>query len=72
MYAEVKKQFDKFCRQVGMNTSTAINLFVREVLRNKRLPFVVTTESVPIRYDNNAAGQDDDILIPIRSGYSPL
>ena len=44
MDSEVKKQLDDFCANVGMNTSTAFNLFARAVLREKRLPFDVTTE----------------------------
>ena len=44
MDAEVKKQFDDFCAAVGMNTTTAFNMFARAVLREKRLPFEVTTE----------------------------
>jgi len=44
MDSEVKEQFDEFCSQVGMNTTVAVNMFVRAVLRDKRLPFDVTTE----------------------------
>ena len=41
MDADVKKQLDEFCNNVGMNTTTAINMFARAVLREKRLPFDV-------------------------------
>ena len=34
-----KIQFDKFCNHVGINTSTAINTFVKAVLREKRILF---------------------------------
>lgn len=44
MDTDVKTQFDAFCNQVGMNTSTAINLFARAVLRENRLPFDITTQ----------------------------
>ena len=47
MDAEVKKQFDAFCLEVGMNTTTAFNMFARAVLREKRLPFEVTTKLDP-------------------------
>jgi len=43
MDPDVKKSFDEFCASVGMNTSTAINLFARAVLREKRLPFEVAS-----------------------------
>ena len=55
MDSEVKKQFDDFCSQVGMNTTTAFNMFTRAVLREKRLPFDVTTESNPFYSESNLA-----------------
>jgi DNA-damage-inducible protein J len=45
--AEVKREFDKFCENVGMNTTTAINLFLRSVIREQRLPFEITTKPDP-------------------------
>jgi len=53
MDSEVKKQFDEFCSQVGMNTTVAFNMFARAVLREKRLPFDVTTESDPFYSESN-------------------
>lgn len=42
-----KVNFDTFCSNVGLNTSTAINLFVKAVLRENRIPFEIsqTTDS---------------------------
>ncbi|MBR2289212.1 MAG: type II toxin-antitoxin system RelB/DinJ family antitoxin [Clostridia bacterium] len=40
----VKDSFDKFCTELGMNMSTAINLFIRTTLREKRIPFELTTD----------------------------
>lgn len=36
-----KTQFDAFCKEVGLNTSTAINMFAKKVVREQRLPFAV-------------------------------
>jgi len=55
MDSEVKKQLDDFCTQVGMNTSTAFNMFALAVLREKRLPFDVTTEVDPFYSESNLA-----------------
>lgn len=55
MDAEVKRQFDDFCNKVGMNTTTAFNMFARAVLREKRLPFDVTIESDPFYSESNQA-----------------
>ena len=55
MDSEVKKQLDDFCAQVGMNTTVAFNMFARAILREKRLPFEVTTESDPFYSESNLA-----------------
>jgi len=55
MDSEVKKQFDDFCKDVGMNTTTAFNIFARVVLREKRLPFDITTETDPFYSQSNQA-----------------
>ena len=38
----LKKQFDCLCREFGMNASTAINVFARAVVRQRRIPFEIT------------------------------
>ncbi len=53
MDSDVKKQLDEFCAKVGMNTTVAFNMFARAVLREKRLPFEVTTESDPFYSESN-------------------
>ena len=55
MDSKIKKEFDEFCEKVGMTTSTAFNLFARAVLREKRLPFDITTEPDPFYSESNLA-----------------
>jgi len=55
MDSEVKKALDDFCAQVGMNSTVAFNMFARAVLREKRLPFEVTTASDPFFSESNLA-----------------
>ena len=55
MEADVKKQFDSFCSTVGMNTSVAFNLFARAVLRERRIPFEITTDVDPFYSESNMA-----------------
>ncbi|MCL2756829.1 MAG: type II toxin-antitoxin system RelB/DinJ family antitoxin [Coriobacteriia bacterium] len=38
---EVKRGFEEFCSEVGLNVSVAINMFARVVIREQRLPFGV-------------------------------
>lgn len=37
-----KERFDKFCEKVGLSTSSALNLFVKAVLRENRIPFDIS------------------------------
>ena len=39
--ANDKKNFEQFCNSVGMNVSTAVNMFIKAVLREQKLPFEV-------------------------------
>jgi len=39
-----KKSFEAFCEQTGMNVSVAINMFVKCVLREQRIPFEVKAD----------------------------
>lgn len=48
-----KVAFDNFCSNVGLNTSTAINLFVKAVLREKRIPFEIAQSSDPFFSEPN-------------------
>ncbi len=42
MDEKLKTELDELCAQFGMNTSTAINLFARAVVRERRIPFEIT------------------------------
>ena len=45
MDSDLKIQADKLFNELGMNLSTAFNIFVRQALRAGGLPFEVTTRS---------------------------
>jgi len=40
-----KKEFEEFCSETGMNVSTAINMFIKAVLREQKIPFEVKSDS---------------------------
>ena len=48
-----KIAFDAFCSNVGLNTSTAINLFVKAVLRENRIPFEIAQKPDPFFSESN-------------------
>ena len=39
---ETKRDFDVFCDNVGINITTAFNMFIKATLRTREMPFVVT------------------------------
>lgn len=39
---KTKEQFDSLCNELGLNMSTAINLFVKTAIREKRIPFEIS------------------------------
>jgi DNA-damage-inducible protein J len=52
MDADVKKEFDALCADVGMTTSTAVNLFAKAFIRERRLPFDVVASDPFYSKDN--------------------
>jgi DNA-damage-inducible protein J len=48
-----KTNFDTFCSNVGLNTSTAINMFVKAVLRENRIPFEIKQTPDPFFSETN-------------------
>ena len=41
MDAQQKSQFDRLCEQFGMSANTAINIFVKAVIRSRSIPFPI-------------------------------
>lgn len=39
---EDKKNFEQFCNETGMNISVAINMFIKNVLKEHKLPFEIS------------------------------
>lgn len=42
--AQDKKNFEMFCDQTGLNTTTAINLFIKTVIRQQCIPFRIAAD----------------------------
>ena len=49
--AEDKRIFDSFCSSVGLTSSAALNIFVKKVIREHRIPFEI--ECDPFYSDSN-------------------
>ena len=40
--SQQKAMFDSLCEQFGMSANTAINIFVRQVIRLRSIPFIIS------------------------------
>ncbi len=50
-----KNNFDKFCSDVGITPSAAINMFVKTVLRKNKIPFEIERDEDPFYSKENIA-----------------
>jgi DNA-damage-inducible protein J len=57
----LKDQADSLFEELGMNMSTAINVFIREALRRGAIPFKVSTEKDPFYNPANIARLQESI-----------
>ena len=64
-----KKSFENFCNETGMNVSVAINMFIKTVLREHRLPFEIKTDPF---YSKNNIKYLEKIVEDINSGKAKL
>lgn len=46
MDAQLKKEFDALVEDMGMNATTAFNIFARAVVRGKKIPFEIGTQNI--------------------------
>lgn len=45
MDADLKRQFEAFCADMGMTMTTAFNVFAKKAVREYRIPFEIGAES---------------------------
>lgn len=55
MDSDLKNEFEALCGSFGMNVSTAINVFARAVVREKRIPFEISAVNPSTRERGLAA-----------------
>jgi DNA-damage-inducible protein J len=53
MDENLKKQFDAFCSEIGMNMTTAFCVFAKTAVRQNRIPFEISAESDPFYSEAN-------------------
>ncbi len=53
MDEDLKRQFEVFCSDVGMNMTTAVNMFVKIAVRERKIPFEISAASDPFYSESN-------------------
>lgn len=56
---KTKKEMEKVCEELGMTVTTALNIFIKKMIREKRIPFDVSIE--PFYSENNMKAIDESI-----------
>ncbi len=64
-----KKNFEMFCNETGMNVSVAINMFIKSVLREHKLPFEIKVDPF---YSENNIKYLERIVEDIKSGKAKI
>ena len=65
--ANDKIQFDRFCENVGLTTSALLNVFVKKVIKEQRVPFSIEVD--PFYSESNMAFLKDS-LDQFHSGHT--
>ena len=42
---DIKRRFEEFCSDVGLNMSVAVNMFIRASLRERKIPFQIESSA---------------------------
>ena len=58
--SEDKSRFEQFCEQTGMNVSVCINMFIKAVLREQKLPFEVKVVKTNEEHFEEATRKTDE------------
>ena len=61
MDTELKKQADAMLSDMGLNMTTAMNMFLRQVVRQGRIPFEIATD-IPNAETLAAMKEVDDMI----------
>lgn len=63
---DLKKDFDKICDELGISMSTAYTMFVKKVVREKRIPFELSLK------DEDIQKKDEQSLNRVTAYYEKL
>ena len=55
MDADLKRDLEVICKEMGMNLTTAFTIFAKKVTRERRIPFEVSAPADPFYSEENMA-----------------
>ncbi len=64
-----KKKFETFCNETGMNVSVAVNMFMKKVIREQKIPFEVNIDPF---YSQENLAEIQRRIDEVKSGKSTL
>lgn len=70
--AELKAQFTEICEELGMSFSGAIQIFMRQVVRDKRLPFTPDLNSRTDSYEKSKNAEMEKRLMAYLSAIHDI
>ena len=71
--APTEKQFTDFCDEVGLSASSVINVYIKTIVRERRIPFIIEAPHVP-NAETIAAMEEGDRIVndPTRKHFTNL
>lgn len=57
-----KKRFEIFCNGTGLSISSVVNMFIKKVLRDKKIPFVIEYPDIPNEETMLAIEEAEELL----------
>lgn len=60
--APTKKQFTDFCDEVGLSASSVINVCIKTIVRERRIPFIIEAPHIP-NAETIAALEEGDRIV---------
>lgn len=67
--SEIKNQMIQICKELGMSTSTAFNIFANAFVRAKGIPFEVVVKEPKLTQSNELLSDVDSILHEFEEDY---
>ncbi len=59
---DIKQEFDNLCSEIGMSSGTAVNIFIKRVLKERKIPFELSADLMDEKMMVKSVRDDGKIL----------